>query len=860
AYLGGQAQGDFLWEPNTDQGRGTLRWTPPESSQILKLLPIKGFKTDLTYAQNQLNLKAAKIQLRQQDYPLEKGLINFKTGAIQANLRVPQGKVQDWLDPLDLTQFLPSHTYSLTPQAPLNPSPATLATQLNQLWHVDQLLQQKQQKSDSLFLLDLQGDFEAAVAIAGNLRSPEVDFQLFGKRWIWQTQPTQPLLLPSLGLVLSNSSVLPIERLKANGKIIGNQVNLNTEIKTLGGQILGDLALQYQVKGFSLQPSQLTVTDLPLDMLRYWSLMPLDMSGEVSFNTQVFGDLDQPQVMGDFRLQNLALNGQLLQQDIAGQIGYQDRTISLQTDRPQSIAILARLTLPTTLKGDYPFALSARLNTDALSLIDKLSNERFSITWESGEGSLDLQAQGQFSFGNPLRFTLDPQSQLRLSLAKVRLKTPLLSRLVDLDGDIIFQNNAFVFENFKSQLGQQRVISKGKLPLFPRNQGEQDSLTLTFFQETQEAKGDRLYEGELTGSVQIMGSALSPIIGGNLTLANGVLSLPGNRLPTPPQLASGRLWFASPETLNIPLLIRPPQLQDLEITLENFELNQLKQRPFFRFNVGGDLILRGLLTDLTDLRAQGNIRVNQGAIEFFPSSLFINPQQTNLITFQPQRSLLNPAVDLNLQLYLFNLGLVTTQDNEIPDDLVQSWRSQSLLLQIAINGDAEQLLPNLSNQNTCPLFPDNTPPFPQRAIFPSGNLGQFSNCLQRDSLTITALEDLVTSPLVKITSTPPLTRSQYLALFANQYPDFALQLQGQNSQQLVKAGFAQVGATALPILQDWIFQANQQTITWGQAIGLDTFQVYPTLSTQHRLNTNTVIRFDYDYTLNQGRIQYQHQF
>ncbi|MFM7192905.1 MAG: hypothetical protein ACKOX2_19150, partial [Microcystaceae cyanobacterium] len=151
---------------------------------------------------------------------------------------------------------------------------------------------------------------------------------------------------------------------------------------------------------------------------------------------------------------------------------------------------------------------------------------------------------------------------------------------------------------------------------------------------------------------------------------------------------------------------------------------------------------------------------------------------------------------------------------------VQSWRSQSLLLNIAINGDAQQLLPNLSNQNTCPLFPENAPPFPQRAIFPSGNLGQFSNCLQRDSLAITALEDLVTSPLVKITSTPPLTRSQYLALFANQYPDFSLQLQGQNSQQLVKAGFAQVGATALPILQDWIFQANQKTMTWGQGIGL----------------------------------------
>ncbi len=860
-YLGGQAQGHFLWEPASKQGHGALQWTPSQSNQLLEYLPIQGLKTDLLYRQNQLLLTGAKLQVNHQNYPLEKSWINFKTGELQAILNIPQGKVQDWLKPLDLTQLLPPNGSSLTAQAPRNSVPATVATQLNELWHIDQLLKQKPQKSEPpALLLDLQGNFTAEVAIQGNLTAPEVDFQLLGKRWIWQTQPTQPLLLSGLGFVLSNSSVLPIEKLQAKGKLVGNRVHLSTEIKTLGGQVSGDLALQHQAKGFSLQPSQLAVTNLPLDLLRYWSLMPLDVSGEVSFNTQVFGELSQPQVTGDFDLKNLALNGQLLQKDIAGQIGYQDRTISLQTDRPQSLDILVRVTLPTTFQGDYPFALSARLNTEALSLIDKLANERFSVTWEAGEGSLDLQAQGQFSLGNPFGFTLDPQSQLRLSLAKVRLKTPLLSRLVDLDGDIIFQNNAFVFESFQSQLGPQRVTSTGKLPLFPPSQGVQDPLTLTFFQNTEEPKGDRLYEGELMGKIQITGSALSPIIGGNLTLKNGVLALPGNRLPLKPNLTNQRLWFTSPDTLNIPLLIRPPQFKDLEITLENFELNQLKQRPFFRFNVGGDLRLQGFLTDLTDLRAQGKIQVNQGVIEFFPSSLFINPQQTNLITFQSERSLLNPSVDLNLQLYLFNLGLITTKDNEIPDDLVQSWRSQSLLLQIAINGDAEQLLPKIGNQTGCPLFPANTPPFSQATVFPSSNLQQFSNCLQRDSLAITALEDLVSSPLVKITSTPPLTRSQYLSLFANQYPDFALQLQGQNSQQLVKAGFAQVGATALPLLQDWIFQANQQTMNWGQVIGLDALQVYPTLSTQHRLDQNAVIRLDYDYTLNQGRIQYLRQF
>jgi hypothetical protein len=103
-----------------------------------------------------------------------------------------------------------------------------------------------------------------------------------------------------------------------------------------------------------------------------------------------------------------------------------------------------------------------------------------------------------------------------------------------------------------------------------------------------------------------------------------------------------------------------------------------------------------------------------------------------------------------------------------------------------------------------------------------------------------------------------MTRNQYLTLFANQYPNISLQ--EQNDQPLVKAGFPQVGATVIPSVQNWIFDANMQFITWGNQIGLDTLQIYPTLSTQYRLDKNQVIRVDYDYNLNQARIRYQQQF
>jgi translocation and assembly module TamB len=133
-----------------------------------------------------------------------------------------------------------------------------------------------------------------------------------------------------------------------------------------------------------------------------------------------------------------------------------------------------------------------------------------------------------------------------------------------------------------------------------------------------------------------------------------------------------------------------------------------------------------------------------------------------------------------------------------------------------------------------------------------------SDCIQNRSLGINSIQDLVRSPLVSISSVPPMTRDQYLTLFANQYAN--LSLQEPNDQSLVKAGLPQVGATIIPWVQNGIFDANMQFISWGNQIGLDTLQVYPSLSTQYRLDKSQVIRLDYDYDLNQARIRYQRHF
>ncbi|MGL5032880.1 MAG: hypothetical protein ACRC6M_03660, partial [Microcystaceae cyanobacterium] len=859
-YLEAKVTGNFVWNWQVKEARGDLKLTPNDYFLWDKKPTIT---TDFTYKNSLIQLSKSSLNL-DQSYGITNASLNLRSGDLTGQISIADGQIQN------ITKMLPSlspssnKTITLENIPQINEDSTAISAKLNQLWQVDNQLRQAFQNAQNSLPknLDLTGKFFAQVNLTGNLRSPKLDFQVQGKRWIWQLQPTQTALVSPLGLVLITDQVVPIEFLSVKGDLSPQAFNLQSQLQTTGSEIAGHLALRPRASGVYLEPSALSIKNLSLDTLQSWRKLPWDVSGKVNLDLNVMGALINPKLTGQFELENLAWNGQILRNNITGKLDYQNQLFSFQTINPEAIQLLATVGLPTNNFSTFPFAVEAKLNTEALALIDKLTSDRFNIEWKQGEGSLRLKTKGTVSLGNPLQLTLDPNSELQLSLAKVGLKTPLLSQLLDLNGQITFKNNYFIFENFASQIGSQGVTSKGKLPLFPvtNTTGNlSDPLTLTFNQTEQ---GDRLFQGELAGQIQITGSALSPQIGGQISLKNGVLAVP-DRLPErtiPPAISLQ--WFGERQNVLNTLLLQPPQLQNLQISLENVELNQRQRRPFFAFNVSGNLALDGSLDSLYALKPTGTIFVNRGSVNFAPTSVFINEHQTNQISFSPAQGLLNPTVDLSLQVYLLNLNLITLKNNAIPDDLLQSQRSQSFLLDIGVKGQAGQLLPQFSqfNSDRCLLFTANQTPFPDRLTFPPTALNQYQNCLNSRTLSIETLQDLVTSPLVSIASSPPLTRSQALALFNNQPTQFAEGFPQQNEQPLLQVGFAQVAATAAPGIQDVIFNTNMQFITWGKAIGLDTLQVYPTLSTQYRLDPNAVIKIDYDYGLNQGRIEYQRQF
>ena len=232
------------------------------------------------------------------------------------------------------------------------------------------------------------------------------------------------------------------------------------------------------------------------------------------------------------------------------------------------------------------------------------------------------------------------------------------------------------------------------------------------------------------------------------------------------------------------------------------------------------------------------------------------------MTFLPKQGLLNPLIDLELKLYIFAVALRSIEDNEITDDIVQSGRAKSSEITLRVAGSASEVLPNVGNifEDVCQLNDGNTPPITTYNKTSPENLNALARCIEINNLGANSIADLLRSPIVSFSSNPPLSNTELLTLFGQQLPDVVEKLQKQNSSQLVETSVVQSAVVILPFLQDWVFNANQETTQSGDSLGLPNFRLFPVLETVYQLENKSTVRFSYDYTLNEATIRYESKF
>ncbi|XTZ11176.1 MAG: translocation/assembly module TamB domain-containing protein, partial [cyanobacterium endosymbiont of Rhopalodia yunnanensis] len=301
-----------------------------------------------------------------------------------------------------------------------------------------------------------------------------------------------------------------------------------------------------------------------------------------------------------------------------------------------------------------------------------------------------------------------------------------------------------------------------------------------------------------------------------------------------------------------------PKLQDFRVIIQNLSVQTL---PLFQFQFEGDLIVNGSLNNLTTLKPQGNITLNRGLINFLETRFFLERRNLNQIIFYPDKGLLNPDLDLQLRTIVSEVpetskNFRAADTTEIPDDSLN--KVQRIDINLALKGSLNQLIPSFDKDKSesC-LIKNLSQSIRIETTWSEEELTLLENCLTllAEQSQGNLDEQLLSNPVINLTSSPPQSQGQIVRLLGKQLFVLAESLQGQSTEQLVQFGIVQL---ALSMVFQTLIYDMESTIS--ETIRSTDFRVVPFLETIYEVEDKGFIKFSYDYGLNEFRVRYEKQF
>ncbi len=873
-YLGGLISIDISFNPSDLTTVGKINITSPRFGNVIA----DQFEASLIYKDDFIFLDNTQLSIGNSNYNIVANL-DVNSGEVQGKVNIEQGNIQDLLIALqlynwdNLLRLLQLKQPNFTTAEKIKPNGVgnslnSIAEQLYTFWLNDQKIKElfaKTQAGDLPRELDIKGQYNAEMLLDGTIKDPQIAIQFEGNQWRWTPQPSTASIVPSLGLVMEGSQVIPIQKIAINGQLKEQKISINPSIKLGEATASGILNLSYKNARYSLDSSAFKVKNLTLDLVRNLIIIPSDINGSINIEGGVDGTLKDPIVNGVFEFNDGVINARLLNLDLKGNFNYSNDRLEVETNQPNFLNISATLPFPITENTNDQFKIVANLGKESFSLLQPLTLDQ--IIWVGGEGNVTANIQGNISIDNQLRISLNSDSQIDLNLNNAEFTNALLPTVVTLNGQAKLNNRSFNIEQLTLDVVKTRLDITGDLPLLPlpNEQNIHNPLTIKVIQN--EVNNSGIYQGLINGNVMITGALISPKISGNINLTEGNIKIPKLNLRPEEKSALFQKWLGVLATKDN--IVIPPKLDDFIINIDNISLENERTPviPQTFLNVSGNLLLNGQinrlsLAEVLRIEPSGQITINSGQVNLPVTRVFISDQNKNTLTFSPEQGLLNPLIDLQLKLYIFAVAFRSIKDNEITDDIVQTGRAKSAEITLTVEGSANEVLPNVGNvfEDVCQFNNENSPPITTYNKTSPENLKALARCIEINNLGANSIADLLRSPIVSFSSNPPLSNTELLTLFSQQLPAVVEELQKQNSSQLLETGVIQSTVVILPFLQDWVFNANQQTTEFGESIGLPNLRLFPVLETVYKLEDNSTIRFSYDYTLNEATIRYESKF
>jgi len=638
------------------------------------------FNGQFRYSNNAFTLLNSELAFTRSRYQLEGTATLGSNPQINGQIRTAQGDVQDiltalqWFDLADIRRGIQSPTY--TTAANLQPVPVgqpddPLITQLRRFAEILALIdiqQSEQAAVNSLpSLSDLEGTFVATVNVSS---SPQaglgLNFDVQGTDWMWGSDYSVEQVVAQGSFVNGVLDLLPL-RLQSGDSFVS---------------FSGTIA-QAQTSG------QLQAQNIPVEPLRDFANLPIDITGRLDANALLEGSLGNPSVRGEVILSNATIN-QTPIQGAESQFSYTNARLNLIGQ------LIANTTEPLRVVGSIPYQfdfMTVSPDSNAISLDVNVRNEGLAllnlfndqVAWQSGQGEVNLQVDGTL---------LTPLIDGFVTLQDATFTAQALPEpLTNVTGRIQFNRSFIDVTSLQGQFQQGQVTAQGVLPIFNPNDlptsvngSPVNPLTVALNELTLNFKG--LYNGDVAGQLLVGGTALAPRVVGEIMLSNGQVELPSGSQET---TATTTTQSVDPNGLT-----RPPELNALRIQLDRNV--RVTLYPILNFLAVGDMTVSGPLASLSPT---GTIRLRSGQVNLFTTQFNLVRGYENTAQFVPERGL-DPLLNVRLATSVPEVTRTPSTSNisggaaEINETLATNLGSlDNVRIQARVNGYASQLFEEL---------------------------------------------------------------------------------------------------------------------------------------------------------------------
>ncbi len=839
---------------------------------------------------NVAEITTASLDLGQSKYSVN-GSLDLQSGAIDGRLNIPEAYIQDilttfrWFTVEDLINLFNTSDYAtaaeVKPTDEIKTVDESIAQKLNKLRQVEQKIQQIAAAREAGSIptqLDLEGKYTGLITFGGTLEQPEANFKIEGNNWQWQPQPRFVNVVESVGVVKDEAEEITIPQVLIAGNLQGTVVDLETAKLQLENTTLSAAGkLSPKQEDINFQVSNLTV-----DTISKFVRIPVDIGGKINATGTLTGTLRNPQISGEVAFADGTFNGNVLPAELVGNFDYNGTRLQFDTTKPSSIQASATVPYPivpgqsdrATAQPLDRLEVDVKVDAKAFTLLGLLSQGY--LNWMGGEGDGELQANARLDLDRetPI-YDLNATGVVNLDNAQVNLETPFFDAPFEGTGKITVNNQIVTVETLSGTFAEKYLSVNGSLPILTAVNNLENPLTVNLPEG--DINIDKLYKGGVTGNVRITGAAVKPVIGGEVTLEDGKVSIPkpqqrdgdgvvqvasqGSKASQ--KLAGNNVTKAATSNKKTESSF-VTALDDFKVNLIDFKLEQI---PLYEFGLNGDLLLNGTVDQPSNIKPKGTLTLEQGRVDWLSSSFDLNRTRENTIVFTPKEGMLNPSLDiqLNTEINEFNesdIRLAESGENEISEPISQINNGDLITVNLTIDGEAAEILPNLAEKtDKCRIRPIDTSLVSANRYYTEAELNRLTNCFNAGALVDESDLLLIDSPAVELTSTPNRSQEEIISLFGTQFLSFAERLKNSSQSELFDLGANQFIID--PVRRRVFSTVDDKVANAGKKVGLDYLRLYPRLEGIYEVNKDSSVRSSYNYGFQNShevRVEYQLRF